>query len=95
MQALAHGKRSNGSRLITFIGEHEGNLMFNCPSFTTRDTIYEIVLYRDEGKATCDCMDASCRKKFWSLYDPNPKMCKHLRSLREHVLPFLQKAGFL
>jgi len=87
--------KPNGSRLITFAGEHEGSLMFNCPSYTVPDVVYEIVLDKSEGKATCDCMDASYRKKFWSLYDPTFKGCKHLKSLRDHVLPYLQKAGFL
>lgn len=88
-------RHKNDSRLITFVGEHEGSLMFNCPSFTTPDVVYEIVLDKLEGKVTCDCMDATCRKKWWSLYADNKEVCKHLKSLRSHVLPFLQKAGFI
>jgi len=87
--------KPNGSRLITFIGEHEGKLMFWTPSWSGLPDEYEIIVDKEAGKVTCQCMDAICRKKWWSLYLDNKNICKHVRSLRQHVLPYLQKAGFL
>lgn len=85
----------NVGRIITFVGEHEGNLMFTCPSFTTQDVVYEIVFNRGKAEVYCDCMDAVCREKVWYVFADNKDICKHIRSLREHVLPMLQKMGVL
>lgn len=82
-------------RLISYAGEHDGSWLFYCPSFTDPDTEYEILFDREKLQVRCSCMDASCRKKVWKVLDPKSQFCKHVRILREHVIPMLERHGVL
>lgn len=89
-------KKREVERLISYAGEHEGSWLFYCPSFTDPDTEYEIVFNREKMVVTCGCMDSSCREhRRWRVLDPKSDCCKHIRILREHVLPMLQRAGVI
>lgn len=88
-------ERTDRVRLITYAGEHDGNLLFICPSFTDPSIEYEIVLDKEKAEVRCSCLDASCRHKVWDIYSPKPTYCKHVAVLREHVLPTFRKYGVI
>jgi len=66
------------------------------PSFTTPGTVYDVVIYRDNGWMFCTCMDCQCRRNGTYIERANAgEGCKHIRAVWTQILEFTAEHGQL
>lgn len=75
-------------RIIECVGRDSEFMYFQTESWSGTGEVYEIIWSIHEHTVTCSCMDASCRQKTWYvLGKEGQNICKHVRRLRETILP--------
>lgn len=78
-------------RLIRFDGADADFMYFSIPSATRPDLRHDMVICKQSGIGSCTCEDASFRKKRWDVLGPEAQdLCRHLRSLRRHAMPYFR-----